>query len=50
MLRNKSNSHLPDSNQAEGRLPCLVYPSMLCPRRYWAVLPSRLRPSLFASD
>jgi hypothetical protein len=40
MLRNISNSHLP-----ECWLHCLV-----CPRRYRANLPSRLRPSLFGSD
>jgi hypothetical protein len=40
MLRKNPNSHLP-----ECWLRCLV-----CPRRYRANLPSRLRPSLFGSD
>ncbi len=45
MLRQNSNSHLLYLNQAECWLHCLV-----CPRRYRANLPSRLRPSLFGSD
>jgi hypothetical protein len=45
MLRNKPNSHLPNSHLPECWLHCLV-----CPRRYRANLPSRLRPSLFGSD
>ncbi len=40
MLRNVSNSHLPE---------CWLH-SLVCPRRYRANLPSRLRPSLFGSD
>ena len=40
MLQTNPNSHLP-----ECWLRCLV-----CPRRYRANLPSRLRPSLFGSD
>lgn len=35
-----SNSHLP---------ACWLQ-SLVCPRRYRAVLPSNLRPSLFGSD
>jgi hypothetical protein len=45
MLRNELNSHLPNSHLPECWLHCLV-----CPRRYRANLPSRLRPSLFGSD
>ena len=45
MLRKKPNPHLPYSDRAECWLHCLV-----CPRRYRANLPSRLRPSLFGSD
>ena len=45
MLRNQSNSRLVNSNLPECWLHCLV-----CPRRYRANLPSRLRPSLFGSD
>jgi hypothetical protein len=47
MLRKKSNSLLPlaHAQSAECWLHCLV-----CPRRYRANLPSRLRPSLFGSD
>jgi len=44
MLRNVSNSKLPN-HLPECWLHCLV-----CPRRYRANLPSRLRPSLFGSD
>jgi len=50
MLHNKSNSAMANSHflpvqSAECWLHCLV-----CPRRYRANLPSRLRPSLFGSD
>jgi len=45
MLRNNSNPVLPRVQSAECWLHCLV-----CPRRYRANLPSRLRPSLFGSD
>lgn len=38
-LRN-ANSHLPE---------CWLH-FLVCPRRYRAVLPSRLRPNLFGSD
>jgi len=31
-------------------LPVCWLQSLVCPRRYRAVLPSRLRPSLFGSD
>jgi len=44
MLRNVSNSQL-NSHKPECWLQSLV-----CPRRYRANLPSRLRPSLFGSD
>ena len=40
-----SHSHPADSHLPECWLRCLV-----CPRRYRASLPSRLRPSLFGSD
>jgi len=40
MLRENPNSYLPE---------CWLDGSP-CPRRYRAVLPSRLRPSLFGSD
>ena len=47
MLRNLSNSLIVagNSHMRECWLDCLV-----CPRRYRANLPSRLRPSLFGSD
>jgi hypothetical protein len=45
MLRNLSNSSLPNSH-----LPDCWLRSLVCPRRYRANLPSRLRPSLFGSD
>jgi hypothetical protein len=50
MLRNHPNSrrphlHLVYADVSECWLHCLV-----CPRRYRANLPSRLRPSLFGSD
>jgi hypothetical protein len=32
------------------RLPVCWLRSLVCPRRYRAVLPSRLRPNLFGSD
>jgi hypothetical protein len=45
MLRSKLNSNQPNSHLPECWLHRLV-----CPRRYRASLPSRLRPSLFGSD
>ena len=45
MLRNLSKSCPHNTHLPECWLHCLV-----CPRRYRANLPSRLRPSLFASD
>jgi hypothetical protein len=50
MLRNNLNSRRPNlqpvyADLSECWLNCLV-----CPRRYRANLPSRLRPSLFGSD
>jgi hypothetical protein len=48
MPRKISNSFIPgagNSHMRECWLDCLV-----CPRRYRANLPSRLRPSLFGSD
>ena len=45
MLQKNPNSRLALTNSAECWLRCLV-----CPRRYRANLPSRLRPSLFGSD
>jgi hypothetical protein len=40
MHRQNSNSHL----------PARWLQSLVCPRRYLAVLPSQARPSLFGSD
>ncbi len=45
MLLTHSNSRVQSSRQPECWLHCLV-----CPRRYRANLPSRLRPNLFGSD
>jgi len=45
MPRNRSNSSQINLHKPECWLHCLV-----CPRRYRANLPSRLRPSLFGSD
>ncbi len=45
MLRNNPHSRVPYTLRAECWLDGLV-----CPRRYRANLPSRLRPSLFGSD
>jgi len=45
MLPRIPNSRLPYASPAECWLHCLV-----CPRRYRANLPSRLRPNLFGSD
>jgi len=45
MLRMNPNSRRPSLQLSECWLHCLV-----CPRRYRANLPSRLRPSLFGSD
>jgi hypothetical protein len=45
MLRKNSNSNANHPHLAECWLDSLV-----CPRRYRANLPSRLRPSLFGSD
>jgi hypothetical protein len=45
MLRPNPNSPLLCFTSAECWLHCLV-----CPRRYRANLPSRLRPNLFGSD
>jgi hypothetical protein len=45
MLQKNPNSRLPHVQSAECWLDCLV-----CPRRYRANLPSRLRPNLFGSD
>jgi hypothetical protein len=45
MPHRDSNSLQGNSHMRECWLHCLV-----CPRRYRANLPSRLRPSLFGSD
>jgi hypothetical protein len=45
MLQRNPKSRLARAQSAECWLDCLV-----CPRRYRANLPSRLRPSLFGSD
>jgi hypothetical protein len=45
MLQRNTNSPVLHPGLAECWLDSLV-----CPRRYRAVLPSRLRPSLFGSD
>jgi hypothetical protein len=45
MLQKNTQLRLPYFNRAECWLHCLV-----CPRRYRANLPSRLRPNLFGSD
>jgi hypothetical protein len=50
MLRNNSNSILPSAHLANAHLPECWLHCLVCPRRYRANLPSRLRPSLFGSD
>jgi hypothetical protein len=60
MLRNRPNSRLSPANSATARsaAPKSVTPKsaecwldcLVCPRRYRANLPSRLRPNLFGSD
>jgi len=45
MLQTHPNSRVAPRNSAE----CWLH-SLVCPRRYRANLPSRLRPSLFGSD
>jgi len=50
MLQKNPNSHLPYSPRAYSpRTECWLH-SLVCPRRYRANLPSRLRPNLFGSD
>jgi hypothetical protein len=49
MLQKNSNSRQPHLHPAYFRAECWLH-SLVCPRRYRANLPSRLRPSLFGSD
>jgi hypothetical protein len=50
MLRNHPNSRRPNLQLAYADLSECWLHCLVCPRRYRANLPSRLRPSLFGSD